>query len=383
MNILFVTPFKIFPPYWGGGIRTYNLLKSLAKNHKIFLLFPSFDQFKNTDGSSHKNELKKIGIEIFDVKPLVRINHPIVKHINPELIIKGIELILTKNIDVIICDYPWSGIDVLFLHLITGKPYVLIEHNIEYQIKDEIRAKYSLLMKMLEKILWKSSKIITTVSERDKYQIVKSGINKEKIFVVENGFDENRFKPNHKVREKIRNELGVGDKPLIFFYGKLNYPPNKEAVYKIYDEIMPRVVKRNPDAKFLIAGEKDEFNFEIESMIFCGLIENVEDYINASDVVIAPLLSGGGTRIKILESIACGKTVISTSKGADGLVNDLTRPFLKISDNWIDFSNLILELLNDKNHAPAENFVKKYSWKNIYENFNVIINNLKPDKQNE
>jgi glycosyltransferase involved in cell wall biosynthesis len=85
-------------------------------------------------------------------------------------------------------------------------------------------------------------------------------------------------------------------------------------------------------------------------------------------------LAGSGTRIKILESIACGKIVVSTSKGAEGLINEITKPFLKIADDWKTFVDLIVETIEkkEKKKVPKE-FIRKYSWGNIYRKFDKIL----------
>jgi glycosyltransferase involved in cell wall biosynthesis len=375
MNILFITPLYLFPPYWGGGVRTYNLVKHLAKKHKVYLVCPFYRQFEDRKINGHRIKLKKLGVEIFTPNPLIRIEHPFTKHINPEVILKCIEILLTKKIDVIIGDYPWSGINLLVSNFFFQRPFIFHEHNVEYKIKDEIRAKYGRLMKILELILCKLAKRIVTVSEKDRETLIKElGINPRKIFIVENGFDDKIFYPNSKNAEKIREKHNLKDDPIILFFGKLDYPPNKDAVYKIRWNILPFVLEKIPNAKFLIVGKRYEFGIEHENMIFTGLVDNIQDYINAADVVIVPILAGSGTRIKILESIACGKIVVSTSKGAEGLINKITKPFLKIADDWKTFVDLIVETIEkkEKKKVPKE-FVKKYSWENIYRKFDKIL----------
>jgi glycosyltransferase involved in cell wall biosynthesis len=375
MKILFVTPFNLFPPYWGGGVRSYQLIKHLARIHEVYLVFPSYRQFKNKNPERHQNELNKLGVKIEKIEPLVKLlKRPIIEHLNPFFFFKCLSIILSKKIDLIICDYPWSGTYVLGLHLLTRKPFVLIEHNTEFSVKKQTNAKFASLMKLLEVTLCKHAKKITTVCEKDKKELVKLGIDKKKIAVVENGFDKEAFYPDSRYNNKIRRKLKVGKSPLILFCGKLDYPPNKEAVYIIRWKILPKVLKQIPDAKFLVVGGGYEFDIQHESLIFTGVVEHIERYINASDVVITPLLKGGGTRIKILEAIACGKTVISTKKGAEGLMNELTKPFLMIADDWNEFANLVVKAINERGErkVPKE-FIKKYSWQEIYKKFDELI----------
>ncbi|MDI6826383.1 MAG: glycosyltransferase family 4 protein [Candidatus Aenigmarchaeota archaeon] len=375
MRILFITPFNLFPPYWGGGVRTYNLIKYLAKKHDIYLIFPSYEQLKNKDSKRYRNELEKLNVKIFIIKPLINLlKRPIIEHLNPFFFFRCLDIIISEKIDLILCDYPWSGTYVFGLYFLTRKPFILIEHNIEYLVKKQIKAKFVRLMKIIELLLCKHAKKITVVCNKDKQKLFELGIDKRKIFVIENGFDEQTFYPSQKYNEKIRKELDIGKDPLMLFCGKLDYPPNKEAVYIIRWEILPKVLEKIPNSKFLVVGGGYEFEIKHDSLIFTGIVDNIERYINASDVVINPLLKGGGTRIKVLEAIACGKTVISTKKGVEGLTNKLTRPFLKLADDWDDFSNLIVESIKSSSHrkVPKE-FVKKYSWQNTYRKMDEIL----------
>jgi len=378
MKILLITPFNFFPPYWGGGVRTFQLVKYLAKKHEVYLIYPSYEQFINKNSEKYRVKVKRLDVKIFEIKPFVNLlKRPIIEHLNPFFFFKCLDIIVSKKIDFIICDYPWSGTYVFGLYFLTGKPFLLIEHNIEYLVKEQINAKFILLMKKLELLLCKHARKITTVSENDKQKMNELGINERKIFVLENGFDEKRFYPTQKNTKKIREKLGLSKNPLILFYGKLDYPPNKEAVYIIRWKIMPKVLEKVSNAKFLIVGGGNKFKINHESMIFTGVVDHIESYINASDVVITPLMKGGGTRIKILEAIACGKIVISTKKGAEGSINKLTKPFLEIVDDWDNFAERIIKILNEGgNRKVSEKFIKKYSWQQIYKKFDKLINQL-------
>jgi len=375
MKILFITPLNIFPPYWGGGVRTYELIKYLTKKHQVFLLFPNYKQFENADPTKYRKELEDLGVKIYGINSLVKIQQPLVKHINPEIVLKGLQLIFSKKIDLIICDYPWSGIDALTIYFLTKKPMIFIEHNVEYLIKEQTRSRYIPLFKQLEKLLCKYSKKIIVVSEIDKKRLYKLSVKSNKIFVIENGFDEKKFYPNSKNNQKVREQWNVGNSPMILFDGKLNYPPNREALFFIYYNIMTKVLEKVPGAKFMVVGGGLDVKFIHPSLIFTGLVDNIEDYLNAADVIIVPIVSGGGTRIKIIEAIGCGKTVITTSKGAEGLVNRLTLPFLKIADDWKLFSEYIISTIKggEKYKKVPRGFIKKYSWDKIYEKIDSVV----------
>ena len=205
------------------------------------------------------------------------------------------------------------------------------------------------------------------MSEDDRKQINELGVNINKIITVPNGVDILQFRPEPSKKYEIANKLNINvESPIIIFSGSLNYTPNLQAIQIIYEKLINPVLEAVPDAKFVIVGSNPPLHFKHESIIFTGYVEKIEDYINASDLVIAPLISGGGTKLKIVEAISCGKTVITTSVGAEGLIGESTKGFLKIADNWNDF---IIEMINSLKSSQSTDlprgFIKMYSWDSI------------------
>jgi len=177
-----------------------------------------------------------------------------------------------------------------------------------------------IVLKSIEKLSCRLASKIICVSETDRDLLInKLNINKEKFVIISNGIDTDKFFPNTQNDIKIRNQLNLSEKPIIIFFGTFKYIPNLEAVEIIYNEILPRIIKKVPDAIFLMVGKDPPLQFKHKNIIFTGMVNKIEDYINASNVVICPLISGGGTRFKIIEALACGKTVVSTTIGAEGL----------------------------------------------------------------
>jgi glycosyltransferase involved in cell wall biosynthesis len=90
-----------------------------------------------------------------------------------------------------------------------------------------------------------------------------------------------------------------------------------------------------------------------------GFVENLPEYIAAADIAVAPLLKGGGTKIKILEYMACGKPVVTTTKGAEGISvqNGIDILISKRPDS--EFIDLIIKLIRDKDLKEVEARAKK------------------------
>ena len=137
----------------------------------------------------------------------------------------------------------------------------------------------------------------------------------------------------------------------------------------------PVLIQKRPDVKIYIVGQHVPAELlrkaeGLENVIFTGYVEDISEYLNECTVYICPLRLGGGTRLKILEAMAAGIPIVSTSVGAEGL--DLTHgEHLLIADNPNDFAHSICSLLENqtlRQHMAqsARTFVeKKYAWKGI------------------
>ncbi len=375
-KILIIIPYNFFPPYWGAATRNFNLVKNLAEDNKILLLINDHKQLQKHDLNCREfHELKSNpNIQIFFVKSFGKLS----QIFNLSVIRKGVNIIKNEKPDFILAEHLWSGLHGIILSNLSKIPFILDEHNVEFLRFQRMKRGNVLVhsfMKKYEKISCNSAKKIFCVSETDK-SILSSQlkINPNKIVVIPNGIDTEKFFPNEQHTNEIRKRLKVSNEPLILFFGLLSYIPNFEAVKIIHNKLLPLILKKIPNAKFLIVGDKPPLDFSHKNIIFTGLVENIEDFINVSNVVICPLTSGGGTKLKILESIACGKVVISTSMGAEGLSLKETKDFLKISDNWTEFSNHILASSSQK-IKPNKEFIDKYSWKHSSSLIQKILEN--------
>jgi glycosyltransferase involved in cell wall biosynthesis len=267
----------------------------------------------------------------------------------------------------------------MILSCFSHVPYFFDEHNVEFIRHAKIyknRKIQNFILKIFESLACNKAKNIFCVSENDKNLLrTKLKIQENKISVIPNSVDTDKFYATDKNSTEIKEKLKINDVPLIMFFGKLDYKPNHDAVYIIKNEILPRVLQKIPNVRFIIVGDNPPNEFKDENIIFTGLVEKIEDYINVVDLIICPLESGGGTRLKILESLACGKYVVSTTLGAEGINLKEFENTLKIHDDWNSFSNEIIHCLEKKTKENKHNYYS-ISWKksiddmsNVFENF--------------
>lgn len=151
----------------------------------------------------------------------------------------------------------------------------------------------------------------------------------------------------------------------VLFVGSYNYSPNVEAVHTICRRIAPEF---GPEVRFVLAGKNPPAVQSPANVEFTGYVSDLKRQILESDLCIAPISHGSGTRFKILEYMAMGKPVVSTSKGAEGI--DYTDgKDLVIEDDPGKFADRIRELLadpGDMGPSASDLIARKYDWQ-LYE----------------
>lgn len=112
------------------------------------------------------------------------------------------------------------------------------------------------------------------------------------------------------------------ENPELFHVGSMNWMPNIEGIIWFLDEVWPLIVDKFPQISFTIAGRsipKEISQRADTNVIIAGEVPSASDFMLEKDIMVVPLLSGSGIRVKIIEGMALGKTIITTSIGAEGL----------------------------------------------------------------
>lgn len=135
--------------------------------------------------------------------------------------------------------------------------------------------------------------------------------------------------------------------PRLVFAGALTYEPNLDAMRWFCSRILPRVRADRPDLRLTITGESRGSGFAApDGVDMVGRVEDARPVVAAAAVSIAPIRMGGGTRLKILEAMALGTPVVSTSKAAEGLAA-VHGEHLLLADDAVVFAAHVLRLLGD------------------------------------
>jgi len=125
--------------------------------------------------------------------------------------------------------------------------------------------------------------------------------------------------------EQFTPNYEIGDKPSFYHIGSMNWMPNEEGIRWFISDCMEAVVEKTPDFVFHLAGRHmPEWLRELKNphVDVVGEVPDAKAFVSNHNIAIVPLLSGSGIRIKIIESMAMGKTVITTQIGAEGILYD-------------------------------------------------------------
>jgi len=138
--------------------------------------------------------------------------------------------------------------------------------------------------------------------------------------------------------------------PSLFTLGAMNWIPNQEGVRWFLQNVWPDVHQEFPSLKYYLAGREMPAwmqNLSLEQVVVLGEVEDSRKFISSKAVMIVPLFSGSGIRIKIIEGMALGTTIISTTTGAEGIDYKKNENIL-IADSPCEFFEMISLVVRDR-----------------------------------
>jgi glycosyltransferase involved in cell wall biosynthesis len=189
-------------------------------------------------------------------------------------------------------------------------------------------------------------------------------------------------KPLHTVPVAVSIPSRAADtvQNTICFIGSMNWGPNIEAVNILRTSIFPKLKKNFPDLQFHLAGSfmDDQFPSDpAEYFVNHGFVEDSNAFLGKHGILVLPLLSGSGVKIKVLEAMALGTPVVTTSVGAMGIDSKNAMLIADKEDLMID---MISQLINSKEKrkelgdAARHMIVTNYSTKTISEKIQKLLN---------
>lgn len=382
MNVLLLTYRVPSPPTDGGAIAIYNMILGLSQNgcnidlvtirtqkdkvspEKIDVLSGQSEVFVNTAISIPKMVKNVLftcipyNIERFYSSA---IEQELIKHLNE------------KEYDFIQLESAFTALYINEIRKHTKAPIYIRTHNIEYIIwkrlaENDKNPFKKLFFKHLSKRLQKFESSyynkadgIAAITEEDKTRLKEMGITRP-ITVVPAGIDLSKY-----------NTSVIPEKNTLFSISSLDWMPNIEGLEWFLKNVWTEVVKRDNSIFLHIAGKATpkwllESNYK--NVVIHGFVENASQFKQTYNLMLVPLLSGGGMRVKIIEGFASKKCIISTTIGAEGIeyTNGKNIVIADTPQEWIDA--IIHYTQNDGDRIKIEQNARLLAEKK-YENASV------------
>jgi glycosyltransferase involved in cell wall biosynthesis len=382
MKILILSTKMPWPARDGGSIATLNMALGLARSDcQVSLLTMNTGKhyFPEADLPGHLREQINIRAVKVDtrIRPLRLLlnflfsRYPYnARRFESKSFQAALEECLQKDFDIVQLEGPYLG---YCIPSISGKARIALRaHNQEHLIwqllaKEEgnpLKRYYlrnlAKRVARLEKSLLSRIDMLVPISAEDKDGFDSLGHDLP-VRVIPAGIDISGYSLNEKE-----------DSILLFFIGALDWGPNQEGLDWFFRDVWPGIRSRWPALTFHLAGRNPEYYFidrELPGQVRLeGEVEDAGAFFHRHTVMIVPLLTGSGIRIKILEAMAMGKTVISTSIGASGLpARDGEHLFL--ADTPADFIR-VLELLHARQDLLLETGRKARRF--VRDNFDIL-----------
>lgn len=389
-----LTPYLPWPLHSGGQIRTYNLLKNLAKKHEISLF--SFIRDEN-----EKEFVNKLAPYCAKIVLLKRSKSPwalrniLISFLTPYPFLVSIYLSkiaqrkLTRELE----NEKYDIIHAETFYVMpnipkTNIPTLLVEQTIEYlgyqTFTDQLKLKllkplfYSDVAKIKkwEQIYWEKADRLVTMSQEDK-DWIKKIVPKANVSVVANGIDTDFFKKTPIKRPLI---------PTVLFVGNYKWLPNVDAAKHLVEDIWPLILGKIPSAKLKIVG-RDPTSVIVElgkkkGVKIVGEVEDIRDALGEAHVMLTPIRNGRGTRYKILEAMAAGLPVVSTSLGIEGiqaknqehaLIRDSVDGLAKATTEILTNESLARDLAKNAKRLVTKNF----NWEKISADLDGVYRSMR------
>jgi sugar transferase (PEP-CTERM/EpsH1 system associated) len=385
MRILWLKSDLLLPLDKGGKLRTWHLMRHLARRHEITYL--SFAEAAPAEMLAGMREVAAHLVTIHRSDPRKRslrfyldaawhladsLPYAIGKYRSRAFRSALQDLLHEGGFDLVVCDFLTPAVN---LPARLPCPAVLFTHNVEAEIwrrhKDTAsgvvgRALYALqhrrMVRYEGRTLGRFDHVLAVSdADRDTLGRLYPGAVRAPIHVVPTGVDTEYFQP-----------LPTGDGgPRLTFTGSMDWLPNEDAMLYFCREVLPLVRAKEPGIQLSIVGRAPTRAVQRlaadPAVLVTGTVADVRPFVHAASVYVVPLRIGGGTRLKIFEAMAMGKAVVSTTVGAEGLPV-VDGEHVALADGPAPFAAAILRLLRDADHrrriekAARALVVERYDW---------------------
>lgn len=391
MKILMLSPWLPYPPNWGFAKRVFHVLEVLGRRHEVTLV-----AYRGPDDDDNVRVLEGHCAAVHTVpapafaagKRLAQLASVVSPRSFQRRIIHS--PLMQHRLDALTAGAPFDIIHVetsqLACYRFDRRSLLVVdEHNIEYELYYRMYQSEGTLarrwfnwleyakFKREEIASWRDCDGCVMTSQREA-TLVGEIVPDLPVAVVPNAVDTEFFAPSS----------AAVDPDTIVLTGLMKYRPNVDGALFFVQDILPRILRQRPDATFYIVGgdaPAEITRLASRHVIVTGRVEDVRPYVHKAAVFAVPLRMGSGTRLKVLEGLAMGKPMVSTTLGCEGIELEHGRHLL-IADGAEAFADGVVELMNRPELARRLSeegralMLRQYRWEHAVEALETFYTRL-------
>lgn len=378
MNILWISLYPPLPLNYGGPIGIYKRLVELAKYNKIYMFYMDNELKEEYDKAlmllcKEVHAYKRV-FNLFTCFKMIASPYTAITRSSRQMQ-KDIEKCCHDNkIDLINIEFPQMYVNVDKID--TGNiPIVIHEHNNEWdrfmQMSVAAHGLRSFLYKWESKKLYRYERKIEKKGRVSQYSFLSKddeerfqerfGVSPSRTFLVPLGADEVKTQP---IAHKGKN---------LVFFAAIDSEMNEEAALWFAKDIFPKIQEKIENVKYYIVGrDPSEKILKLASsdIIVTGTVDSLEPYYGIADVVVIPLLHGGGVKVKLLEAVGHKMVIVTTAVGIEGTTFSPNEHILVANDPQ-SFADKCIKAMIDEDYSAniitrmGQHFAENYQWKTI------------------
>jgi polysaccharide biosynthesis protein PslH len=387
VKILQIAPRLPYPLTDGGAVGIFKATEATAKAGAdiTFVTYPEPNADITRAGVKRIGEFAKVHLVNKPLPPryltlaktIFRGAYPIERRMMPEMFALLRSLVESEHFDLVHVDHAHMGKYALWLKKEYGLPFMLREHNFECLIyerfaavqrdplKKAVASIHGKRLRREELRFIREAEHVAPITEQD-LELMRASAPDQEYTVIPAGVDVDYFRPSDEA---------LVDPKLLLWVGGMGWDPNREAIDYFLREIWPALKQSDPAIRLELVGEgTDRLPSFPNGVTGHGRVTDIRPYLSQASALVVPLRVGGGMRLKILDFLAAGKAVISTSIGAEGNMAG-SGEHLLLADNPEAFSRAIREVLSSPElrtglGAAGRDLVENhYAWEKIGQAF--------------
>ena len=335
MKILLLCNKPPYPASEGGPMAMNSIISGLLEaGHQVKVLAVNSPKYNVKESDIPEEYRKKTGIELIDVdldvKPLkalinlfTRKSYHVERFVSKEFKTRLAELLQKEHFDVVQLEMLYMTPYVETIREHSKAMIVLRAHNVEHKIWERIAKETRFFVKR-----WYINHLACTLKEYELSALetvdgIAAITRKDAAFFRKYCSKPIVDIPYGVYPEEFTPKYEIEGLPKFYHIGSMNWMPNEEGIRWFIDEVLPKTVEKVPTFVYHLAGRNmPEWLTTLKNpnVDVVGEVPDAKAFVSSHDVAIVPLLAGSGIRIKIIESMAMGKTVITTRVGAEGIL---------------------------------------------------------------